>query len=79
MEALELLLKSDSAPSTKDKGKVLRHLVSLSNKSNSLEKMVHYLKIVVDLLKSKGSREIFRSDCVEQELEWFHRIAWYVI
>jgi tetratricopeptide (TPR) repeat protein len=76
MEALECLLKSDASQTIREKGTILRHLVSLSQKTAALDKMVHYLKIVVDLLKSKGSREIFKSESVETELEWFHRICW---
>lgn len=76
MEALECLLKTDGVKSCQEKGTILRHLVSLSHKTLNIEKMLHYLKIVIDLLRSKGSRELFQNESAENELEWFHRMSW---
>ncbi|KAL0491562.1 Tex11 [Acrasis kona] len=76
MEALESLLKTDGNKTVKEKGTILRHLVSISHKLNDHDKVNHYLKIMVDLLRSKGARELFKQESVENELEWFHRVSW---
>ncbi len=75
LEALETLLSPKSNINSKEKGPILRNICLLCKQLNDVDKLLHYLKVTMEVLYAVGVKDMFKKN-YDEEIEWFYVLTW---